>query len=386
MKTTTMISESLAMKIRGISTRYQTDRRAALFTLCSVVGVAAMIRVWIAFFSHATWYNSDTYLYLAMAEGIRKGSPLPLSTSGYPLIIAALEQICGGGALPAVLVGLNVVLSTVIVLSCYGVGAALDSRTAGLLAATVAALWPNQLNYTRQILSEVPATFCLVVGVYLLIKHRPLWAGIALCYASFIRAELFPVVPIVFVWMFLARRKKAEIAFFTAGATVIIAFNFTLLTLHKIASPVNAGENLLLAIQSSSNDGIIFNEDRFTPEQKAKPLRTYVAFARAEPGVFIQQRAASLWELWGPWPKTGDEHLARPGAAVSALDRVAVPVTPACRCRVDSQTPVPVSLVIGHPGHRDYCRARRLFLHAAVLFLRGTFCHRAGGALAQSTG
>ncbi len=289
----------------------QENRRSFVWALAGIVLAALAVRVWAAFLSGASWYSGDTYTYFEMAEGISNGRPVSAFPNGYPLIIAAFGRAFGSEPLPSLLMGFQVAASTLVVLVVYGIGSALGSRRAGLLAAALAALWPNQINYVRQLLSEVPATLFLGLGIYLLLRRRHILSGAFLYAAAWTRSALFPVLPLVLFWMILSKRRAGGIVRCLSGAFVLLALNLGLLHTNVISAPNNVGDNFLFAIRSSSSENDIFTTDGFTPEQKAAPLEAYLTFAKENPAAFVAQRASAFWELWGPWPKRGGDRSPR---------------------------------------------------------------------------
>jgi hypothetical protein len=85
---------------------------------------------------------------------------------------------------------------------------------------------------------------------------------------------------------------------FIGGFGVAAALYGVVLAMGVVKPSNNLGINLLISI-SSRSEQIDFAPKQFTPEQNAHPLRTYLQFARNEPGEFIKQRTAALRELWG---------------------------------------------------------------------------------------
>ena len=286
--------------------------RSARNLLLGILVAALWLRLWVAFGSGLPWGNVDTTYYFLMAERIVIGKPISSFPNGFPLIIAAARFLFPPARIPAVIIGGHVLLSTLLVLLGHGLGRAVRPGPAvALTAAAVIAVWRNQLFYAHMLLSEVPATFCLTLGVFLLLHRRPTLGGMSLTAAALIRSTLSPVVFLALAWMLVFRKGRTQIALYAVGVAMIFAVNQGLLRWRVIAPPTNAYPNLLFAVGSSSTGGIRFNADTFTFDQQAHPLRTYLSFAREHPVVFVGQRVSSLWELWGPWPAFADEDLTR---------------------------------------------------------------------------
>ncbi|HWI17853.1 MAG TPA: hypothetical protein VNT81_08900, partial [Vicinamibacterales bacterium] len=158
--------------------------------LAAFTAVALVIRAAAAW--RFSWYNTDTLAYFDMATAIADGRPMSYFPNGYPLLIYAVRSLAGDINAPGVLVGLNVLASTLIVPVVALIGARCFSARVGLVAAALVAVWPNQINYTRQILTEAPAAATIVLAVAALLSRRDAMAG-ALAYgAVLLRSTLLP--------------------------------------------------------------------------------------------------------------------------------------------------------------------------------------------------
>jgi len=280
----------------------------------AVTLLAVFIRLWVAFWSGATWNNTDTAAYFNMADAILRGDPYSYFPNGYPLILAGIKLLAPPATVPGIVIGLNVVLSTLTVLLVTDIGRRYLAPGAALFAGGLLAVWPNQLNYVRQLLSEVPATFLLVAGLWLVLKKRGFSAGLMLALGCLVRSTLTPVVGLVGLWMVVIRRPPRQIVGFALAVFLIVVANQGLVSTGVIARPSNEGANLLFAIQRTSSEGIVFNTTAFTPAENARPVKTYLAFAVRDPEAFLRQRWAALWELWGPWPRAGEIETPRSNA------------------------------------------------------------------------
>ena len=128
---------------------------------------------------------------LAAAER-RKGELVP----GYPLGLPALMAIAqwfAGDTGPFLVVPL---LAALAVLGCFGLGARLHSRTAGVVAAALMATSPVQLFQVVQPMSDVPAATWTVLAVLAAItpgRIAAVAAGVAFSMAVATRPNLAPV-------------------------------------------------------------------------------------------------------------------------------------------------------------------------------------------------
>ncbi len=290
-------------------------RRYALLLL-AVLGLAVALRVGAVAASAGGWFDTDSHHYVRLAGDILAGTPTAERSNGYPLLIAALALVLPHGVLALALVSLNVALSAATVALAGDIGRRVAGPVAGVLAALGVAVWPNQLNYVRYLLTEAPAGFCVALAVWLLVRRRvgvggAVGAGIALGLAVLLRASLGAVVPVVLGALLAFRAGWRPVAGVAAGALLVGALNLALLASGTVAPPRHTGPNLLMSVQSSSTEGIEFSVDGFTEAERAAPLATYLRFAAEQPGTFVRQRLSALWELWGPWPARGDPEAPR---------------------------------------------------------------------------
>ena len=297
------------------------ERHASIPTATALLILAALVvRILVAFVSPLPWFSADSYGYLNQARDLIAGTWAPFFPVGYPVIIAAVAAVDPSPPTPA-LIALNVVLSTMTVWLVMKTAAAATSwRSAPVAAGVIVAFWPNQVNYVRFVLSEVPAAVFVAASAALLIKGRNYAAGVALGCAIAIRTTLLPAI---FVAPFIvALRSRRGAASFTAGSVsplLVLALVSILLT-GSIALGGNLGFNLDVARQSF---GSRIDFSGRTDVGVREAADRYVKDAIQQPRHFLAQRAASLSELWGPWP-SGDEPRALTSPPRGAVARMLI--------------------------------------------------------------
>jgi len=267
--------------------------------------VALLPRLYLALGTGLAWRDTDTQTYYEQANAILSGEPFAVFPNGYPLLVAGLQLVAPQEWVPALNIGLNITLSTLVVLLVYRLARALGGEAAGWLGGLAAALYPNQLNYVRQLLSEVPATFLLTLALFLFVFRRPLGSGIATVAAITVRTNLALVAPLAIATDLAFKRTKQHAFRYLLGLAAGLALYGSLVATNTIATASNLGPNLLITIQSYSHQQVVFSTEDYTPQERAHPLATYLSFALEHPGTFLQQRASSLWALWSPWPSEG---------------------------------------------------------------------------------
>lgn len=284
--------------------RRQPDNSNGIY-LIFILFVAFLLRVYMCFFSGLTNYNSDTISYFQMADGILSGAPISYFPNGYPLIVAGVRLIVEQNFVNSALLALNVLLSTAVVAMAYYISKRISGSVSALIVAALVAVWPNQLNYTRQLLSEAPCVFFLTAAIALLLFEHRLLSGIAFSAASLVRSSLLPVGPLELCVIFI-RRPNRQALFLLIGLTTGPAFDYSLQAAGIIKPSSNFGSNLLIAITGNSTEGVDFSMSKFSQHEIEHPVITYLEFAAKRPIEFGQQRLSALWELWGPWPEPGD--------------------------------------------------------------------------------
>lgn len=287
--------------------------RRPLFLLFLIAGLAAGLRLGAGILGGPAWFPIDTQIYLNEGVRISEGTPHGFFPNGFPLLIAALYLLVGVAKLPEAIIVFNVVASLIAVPLTYLIGREVANRSVALFAALAVAVFPNQINLVRFIMSEPMAAVLLIAAVYLLLRRQAFWSSVMLALAIVVRPSLLPIPLVLLGVMLVFGRSKKELGAFALGAVLIVGLHSTLLLTEVIAPARTFEYNVLMAISSTSSEGIEFTEvpfrTRFSEEERAHPIATYLQFASDSPQVFLKQRLSSLWELWGPWPTAGDaEH------------------------------------------------------------------------------
>lgn len=301
-------------------------RQRSSLVLIGILALAIALRVGICFFSDLPWYTSDTHTYLRMAEAISAGDPLSSRPNGYPLLIVILRFLVGEGALPQTLIGLNIILSTAVVGLIFVIGRVTTHRDdVALLAALAVAAYPNQLNFVRFLLTEVPTTFLLAAALTAFFLNYRVMSGLLLGVTAIMRTSLAPLGLLVPALAYAFDRSRAHLARSLGGYGLSLLLYFSLLGFGVVAPSSNLGPNLLVATRAYSHKPIDYTTDEFSAEQHRHPARTYLTYAYEHPRAFIAKRLSSLWTLWGPWPGSAYEENSR-GPIRKALIGLRFPV------------------------------------------------------------
>ncbi|WP_428675278.1 hypothetical protein [Reyranella sp.] len=272
----------------------------------AILLTALVLRLYMAFLAGVPHLGSDGLTYIEMADAILDGTPMSFFPNGYPILLAALAHLMGEADPQPAWLLMNVLMSTGIVAFVLLIAGRWLDPALALAAAAVIAVWPTQLYYTAQFLSDIPSAFFLTFGIHLALRQQPVAAGCVLGIAALVRDSLLPSVLLLAAIGMVAPERRRGVARLLLAVGVVQALEWILEARGVTAPSSTAGLNLLLAVTSMSTEGIPAAPPGLSPEQMAHPWATYFRFALEHPGTFILQRLASLYELWGPWPNAGD--------------------------------------------------------------------------------
>lgn len=272
-----------------------------------ILFIAFLLRCYVTFNSGLTWYTVDSYQYLKMADAIVNGEPYSRFPNGFPLLIAFFKLYLPEAWIPPSLVTLNIFLSTAVVGLCIKISRMIRGNALfALLAGISIAIFPNQLNYVRQILSETPTSFFLVLSMFLFFKRSYFLSGLTLVITILFRTSLFPLLPLMFICFYFfekAGELKVSLFKYASGMLAISLIYISLLNFGIVKSSSNLGVNILISISSYGGD-INYSLDGLSKEYIHHPIQSYFMFAMDHPWEFLKQRALSFNELW-LWPSDG---------------------------------------------------------------------------------
>jgi hypothetical protein len=291
------------------------ERKATLALLLT----ALALRLYMVFLAGVPHLGSDGLTYIEMGDAILDGRPVSFFSNGYPIMLAALAHVMGEADPQPAWLAMSTLMSTGIVAFALLIARRWLEPAFALAAAAVVAVWPTQLYYTAQFLSDIPSAFFLTFGIHLALRRQPVAAGFVLGIAALVRDSLLPVVMLLGAVGMIDPGRRRDMARLLLAVGVVQVLEWILEARGVTAPPSTAGLNLLLAVTSMSTEGIPAAPPGLSPEQMAHPWATYFRFALEHPGTFILQRLASLYELWGPWPNAG-----APGSPRGVLVRLII--------------------------------------------------------------
>jgi hypothetical protein len=258
--------------------------------------------------------TEDSEYYERQARQLRAGGWEVYFPNGYPLLLAALPGELGSVPHRQLALRANVVLSAavcaLVVLAVVQLGAGVVlAGGAGLLCA----LWPNQINYTRQVMSE-PLTAFLVTSAMAGLAGRR-WGLAGLCWglACTVRSSLLPAAVLFVVWR-LWRGDRTGMGRCVAGLALPVLLFIAVGGVRGNRAGLD-GAFLHNVVHSLATTGEPLQRHPDNALYLSPPRTILTAYATAavqDPLHFLHQRAAAIWAMWGPWP--GDSNYGRSAA------------------------------------------------------------------------
>jgi 4-amino-4-deoxy-L-arabinose transferase-like glycosyltransferase len=259
------------------------DRRARL-TLAAIVGVAAALRVvWALQVREPSGPDlHDPLLYLILGNQLAEGHGYTYPTAGggvtayyppgYPLLLGAaiwlVRLVAADASAFDVALWTNVVLSVALVGLFFALGRRLGSTPVGLVAAAVAALWPNLVFHSGVVLTET-LFLAVLVAMFLValatpdVARRPGWrrvttVGVLFGLSVLVRPVSLVIAPLFLVlWWGDGARRATQRTALALGVMVLVVLPWSILSTIRMESPVllslNFGDNFCIGNNPDAN-------------------------------------------------------------------------------------------------------------------------------------
>ncbi len=264
--------------------------------LLTVIILTLAARIYICFGTGLPWISTDSLNYIIQAKALLNGGYEFYFPNGYPLIISFFIFISPLISFKVGLILFNIFVSTLSVLLIYSIVEKYfgENKIYPLLITAAAAFYPNQLNYVRFILTEVPATFFLVLSLYLFINGKKNLSGLSAGFASAIRTTLLPVSVLFAVYLFFKKRFKDGMLF--------LVFSFIPVSAFLIYGYLKTGA-FTLYIDVPKIFYISLGLEQ-APADFLTGMKAYISHFLQHPLNFMYERIQSLWDLWGFMPSS----------------------------------------------------------------------------------
>ncbi|MBX6361360.1 MAG: hypothetical protein IRZ03_14935 [Acidobacterium ailaaui] len=274
--------------------------------LILILSAGFLLRIFMCFFSGLPNLHTDTYMYFNQAHAIAKGSYINYAPNGYPFIIALFHIISTGKTLINLLLWLNIILGTISIYFTYNISKNLfNNSMAALISGAIICSYPNQLNYTRWLLTEISSTFFILAASNFYLQKKHFLSGIFYGISAIMRPTLFPIWITMFIFDFI-QKKRLPIRLILGGALIIFTTStYSYVKTGEFAIAGNSKVNIIYSIYTYGGN-IAWDAPQKHPEIKTSRDAKIAYFREAmqHPIYFLKQRIASLWQLWGPIPST----------------------------------------------------------------------------------
>lgn len=184
--------------------------------LIAVLLVAAFLRIFFALTCGAIPDFSDMALYneAAISSGIPSFPP-----PGYPLFLRAIYSIFGSCNYTAVFV-IQGILSILTVWLVYFVTRKVSNERAGLIAAGIAAIYPNLIAYNLTTLTETLTVFLAMIALAIAVSsfrdvYKSILIGVVLFLGYFVKPSMLFFIPGLLICV-----KKRLVLLITLAATL----------------------------------------------------------------------------------------------------------------------------------------------------------------------
>jgi len=291
-------------------TKKKSEKSFVFLSIVSPLVISVLVRIFLCFSAKSSWYEVDSFWYIKQASAIKEGLWLNIWPNGYPLIIAFVSSVFRFVELDILLIWTNIILSTSTAGLIYFISYRITKNWAfaGLTSLAIG-LWPNQLNYVNQLLSEVPATFFLVSGMAIIVLDKNmLLSGLLIGFAATIRTSLAPVSLLIAILLIWKRKfKKALILLMASIVPVIAMSSYSYFRTGDFANGGNSAPSIFIALDTygGSYDGKaweVFLRDPNNFPTLSEAIKVYFNNLFENPYCFFKQRVSAFWELWGFWP------------------------------------------------------------------------------------
>ena len=278
----------------------EKDARTNRRYLLGILLIGALLRIWICFFTSLPHMHKDSWGFFSQADTLLAGGYTDYYPNGYPLIVA-LFKVLFGSQTEGALLWLNIGFSLFSIWFMYDIATRLSGRPSyGLLAAALLAVFPSQINYVRWLTSETPTPFFLLGAYFFYYRRRWAWSGIFFAIATLIRPNVLPIWLLLFGFHVIHTRKFPPMLAAGVLLPLLLLGFYCKSKTGQFSTAGNSRVNILFAITASGPD-VDFSMPDKHPEANTsgKALHLYIDHFRDEPLLFIRQRLANYWELWG---------------------------------------------------------------------------------------
>ncbi len=270
------------------------DEKRYLKIAYAVITLSFFIRIIIAFYFSDNWLTPDSKNYILQANELLKGGFGLYFPNGFPALIALVNCNSRHGNRDDSMIIVNLILSTaslyifsIIVKKYPGI------NLFSLIAIALFAFYPNQLNFVRYILTEVPSVLFLILSFYLISKNKFSAAGLMLGFAAIMKTSLLGFILLFSFYLFHKKEFQNGIRFLGLSLfPVVLILIYGFIVTGSFTIGYSSVHNFYLAL----------NQPELLSTNLLDSIGYYLNYAVSHPLRFIFERFQSLWEFWGLFP------------------------------------------------------------------------------------
>ncbi|MCX6708111.1 MAG: glycosyltransferase family 39 protein [Candidatus Woesearchaeota archaeon] len=229
------------------------------YPLLIILALALVVRLFFAFGWHEVWWDSGVYIgmgkyvYSAGENGLWEHIRPPLM----PIILGLFWKI---GLDPALIGRLfEIILMTGIVYLTYKLALHWWEEKTAIIASLIVALSPMFYYLSFHQYTEIPSTFLILLAVWLAVKEKHFWAGIAIGLAFLTKFYTGMFIVIILITLLLSKKWKQS-AYAIAGFAIVTAPYF-IFSWIAYGSPIAT----FLAAQDAISKALGCNVLRYKP-------------------------------------------------------------------------------------------------------------------------
>ena len=270
-----------------------------------ILAIAVLPRLYISFFSALPHMHRDSFEYFNQADVLLKGGYIDYFPNGYPFIIALFKTVTGDHTVTAILV-MNIILSVFTIYFIYVIAKKIfKQESIALIAAFIVAFFPSQINLARWLTTEIPVTF-LLTGAYFFYLRKQNWlSGLFFGIAIIIRTEIMFIFGLLLLFELIFRKTINWKAVLAAMIPVLMIAFYCHSKTGKYSISGHGKANIMLSVTASGSYIDWTYMDKH-PEvtTTGEAVQLYIKHAKENPGQYLKERAANLWELWSFFPSS----------------------------------------------------------------------------------
>jgi len=276
--------------------KLKTTKPLLLQSLLLILALAAHSLICIIFPSPVL--TTDSINYLNQADTLLRGGFGLYFPNGYPFLLAIVTLFTGIDARIISVIILNVLISVASVYLFYRVLIKyFGNITLALAAALVLTIYPNHLNYTRFILTEVPAVFFILLSFYFLSIKKYSFAGLMSGIAATIKTTVIPAMLFFSLYLIIKKDKSNVLQFlFLTLIPLAIMILYGYIVTSQITIGYSSIHNFYLAVGQPDLLSLNLTE----------AMNYYFSYALDNPIKFMMERFQSLWDFWGFLPSANE--------------------------------------------------------------------------------